>query len=343
MIEDIRLTLSKNFFPLSQFDNNFKNTNYLTLKNLLKNVAIEVSKLFHNDDYYTEAYVGSGGMPFVPWVGLHSTKEGFDSEPNSGIYLTILWKADGSGVCLSLQVGTDKTPKNQILDSVKLVRNKYSIRDFEKEIYLNAPPKKKRPDNYQNAHIAGFSYGINDLNKIPNDLLKLEALYRAIIEDNPKIIFSNDKSNVSIIDNNTFKPTSNKKVLDKRTKEIRSYKNRKPSSGNPNPSKKIVETVQFERDPSVRADVLDRANGKCELCNNEAPFKKTDGDLYLEVHHIKQLAKGGPDTAINAVALCPNCHKEAHYGEKAEEIYVRLLANSTISPKTNPPPIRHQI
>ena len=36
--------------------------------------------------------------------------------------------------------------------------------------------------------------------------------------------------------------------------------------------------------------------------------KNPNGKPYLEVHHIIQLAKGGPDTIKNAVALCPNCH-----------------------------------
>ncbi|MFM0350878.1 HNH endonuclease [Paraburkholderia sp. RL17-347-BIC-D] len=26
------------------------------------------------------------------------------------------------------------------------------------------------------------------------------------------------------------------------------------------------------------------------------------------------LAQGGPDTVANAIALCPNCHRERHYG-----------------------------
>jgi 5-methylcytosine-specific restriction protein A len=35
----------------------------------------------------------------------------------------------------------------------------------------------------------------------------------------------------------------------------------------------------------------------------------------LEVHHKKQLSEGGEDTVENAIALCPNCHREAHYGD----------------------------
>lgn len=62
-------------------------------------------------------------------------------------------------------------------------------------------------------------------------------------------------------------------------------------------------------------EALDRANGICERCSCEAPFiRRSDGTRYLEVHHKVRLADGGEDTIENALALCPNCHRELHYG-----------------------------
>ena len=43
------------------------------------------------------------------------------------------------------------------------------------------------------------------------------------------------------------------------------------------------------------------------------PFLKINGARYLEVHHLKRLADGGSDTIENAVAVCPNCHRELHF------------------------------
>jgi 5-methylcytosine-specific restriction protein A len=81
------------------------------------------------------------------------------------------------------------------------------------------------------------------------------------------------------------------------------------------PQKTQVIATAFKRNPDVVAEVLSRANGICELCNNPAPFvRKNDGEPYLEVHHKIQLADGGEDTVENAVAACPNCHRKAHYG-----------------------------
>ncbi len=72
----------------------------------------------------------------------------------------------------------------------------------------------------------------------------------------------------------------------------------------------------YRRNPDVIAAVLERANGVCECCGSPAPFlRKSDHTPYLEVHHKVTLADGGDDTVENAEALCPNCHREKHFGK----------------------------
>lgn len=81
------------------------------------------------------------------------------------------------------------------------------------------------------------------------------------------------------------------------------------------PETKMVLTKIFLRNSDVVVEVLKRANGVCEACSIPAPFmRKKDKTPYLEVHHRIQLAKDGEDTVENAEALCPNCHRERHYG-----------------------------
>lgn len=76
-----------------------------------------------------------------------------------------------------------------------------------------------------------------------------------------------------------------------------------------------VKTSVFLRNPDVVAEVLLRADGVCEQCGQPAPFcRAKDGTPYLEVHHVIQLSQGGDDSVKNAVALCPNCHRKAHFG-----------------------------
>lgn len=82
------------------------------------------------------------------------------------------------------------------------------------------------------------------------------------------------------------------------------------------PEKIRVSATVFKRNSDIVVEVLHRADGICERCNKPAPFLRAkDNSPYLEVHHILQLADGGQDTVENAQALCPNCHREAHYGK----------------------------
>lgn len=88
-------------------------------------------------------------------------------------------------------------------------------------------------------------------------------------------------------------------------------------AANKKPREVEVKTKAYIRNPDVVAEVLFRANGKCEQCKSPAPFvREKDGSPYLEVHHVIQLSKGGDDSVENALALCPNCHRECHYGKK---------------------------
>jgi 5-methylcytosine-specific restriction protein A len=81
------------------------------------------------------------------------------------------------------------------------------------------------------------------------------------------------------------------------------------------PSSVLVLSTNYKRNPDVVVEVLARANGRCEECGQAAPFiRKSDGTPYLEVHHRVPLAENGEDTVENAVGLCPNCHREAHFG-----------------------------
>lgn len=81
------------------------------------------------------------------------------------------------------------------------------------------------------------------------------------------------------------------------------------------PNSRITTVKVYNRNADVVASVLIRANGVCESCNSQAPFiRRKDNTPYLEVHHKIKLADGGKDTVDNAEALCPNCHREAHFG-----------------------------
>ncbi|HEX8223793.1 MAG TPA: HNH endonuclease signature motif containing protein [Allosphingosinicella sp.] len=75
----------------------------------------------------------------------------------------------------------------------------------------------------------------------------------------------------------------------------------------------------YPRDPRVRAAVRERAGGRCERarCGTSRPYPG-----FLDVHHL--LGIGFSDRVWSCVALCPNCHREAHYAPDRDRINAAL-------------------
>ena len=84
----------------------------------------------------------------------------------------------------------------------------------------------------------------------------------------------------------------------------------------------------YKRDERIVKWLLNNANGKCESCDNDAPFKRRDGSPFLEIHHLRRLADKGSDTITNAIAVCPNCHRELHYGENRDSKLNKLYSKN---------------
>jgi 5-methylcytosine-specific restriction protein A len=84
-----------------------------------------------------------------------------------------------------------------------------------------------------------------------------------------------------------------------------------------------AKTVRSEvrRDRRVRNLVLERAMGRCERagCLEARPYLG-----FLDVHHILGVERS--DRVWNCVALCPNCHRDAHFAPNAEQINADLLS-----------------
>jgi 5-methylcytosine-specific restriction protein A len=77
----------------------------------------------------------------------------------------------------------------------------------------------------------------------------------------------------------------------------------------------------FARDPKVRRLVLERADGRCEQegCGESRCYAG-----FLDVHHI--LGVWASDRVWSCVALCPNCHREAHLSPDREALNSALEA-----------------
>ncbi len=86
-------------------------------------------------------------------------------------------------------------------------------------------------------------------------------------------------------------------------------------------------SVDILRLESARRAVLLRSGGHCESphCTGEAQDITDAGHPILEVDHIQDLAKGGPDYPEQMIALCPNCHAIKTRGRSREQLRDELL------------------
>ncbi|WP_081015327.1 MULTISPECIES: HNH endonuclease [Pseudomonas] len=80
-------------------------------------------------------------------------------------------------------------------------------------------------------------------------------------------------------------------------------------------SRFLATVSRVARDPNVRKAVIRRCQGRCERpgCGASRPYTG-----FLDVHHIFGVEVS--DRVSNCVALCPNCHRDAHFSIDRETL-----------------------
>lgn len=88
----------------------------------------------------------------------------------------------------------------------------------------------------------------------------------------------------------------------------------KKYAGTPKYIQKVVN--QMQRPSALKDAILARDGTRCRICRSEG-FKKKDGRLYAETHHMIELNKQAPNTlqSWNILVVCPTCHKKLHYAQ----------------------------
>jgi 5-methylcytosine-specific restriction protein A len=78
---------------------------------------------------------------------------------------------------------------------------------------------------------------------------------------------------------------------------------------------------------SAREAVILRSGGHCENpdCGGAPKDVTMGGAPIIEVDHVIDLARYGPDHPSNMIALCPNCHAVKTRGRTREELRAKLV------------------
>ncbi|MEX2213644.1 MAG: hypothetical protein WD768_05925 [Phycisphaeraceae bacterium] len=73
----------------------------------------------------------------------------------------------------------------------------------------------------------------------------------------------------------------------------------------------------YERRASWAKDARRVYGYSCMVPGCKFKLVKEDGDLFIEVHHLKAMCHGGsPNDRRNMCVLCPNHHREVHFGTR---------------------------
>lgn len=98
--------------------------------------------------------------------------------------------------------------------------------------------------------------------------------------------------------------------------------------------RRTAQVVRYVRNQEVREKVRQRAQGRCEYCDQEG-FLMVDGSRYLETHHIHSLGEDGPDTEGNVIALCANDHRAAHFSKERDALAekMRVIMEKKLGPR----------
>lgn len=161
------------------------------------------------------------------------------------------------------------------------------------------------------------AYGLvciaRDVNATPRSIkeIKAEYLIKLRITKKKKGIFGKHLQKIHLID--LIKNIGTRNYYNSGLNDL------EIPSGNDIPDRVLSISCRVIRDPDVRNYVIEKSAGTCEYCKTKG-FLMSSGHHYVEAHHIISLANQGKDTVENVIALCPEHHKQAHYGAEAEAL-----------------------
>jgi 5-methylcytosine-specific restriction protein A len=283
---------------------NFKNHPFASY--LRNDVPSLLSKSLNLLDIYSiKASPGNGAWAWVPWIAVFNKL--ITDSVTSGIFLVYLFRADFSGIYLSLSQGTASQKKIHGLGGSRellrsrakllrsLVENKPEIEIYEEiNLKLEAIPKettaRRLGQAYEACNIFATYYSRDSLpesQKLAMDLVSFIKLYDEIIDKQP---FDSEENELN---------TETEEVW---LEDLTKYKIHR----------------RVERNQALCKKAKEIHGYICKACGFD--FESRYGEVgrkYIEAHHVVPIsslekAKIKLDPAKDFTVLCANCHRMIH-------------------------------
>lgn len=235
---------------------------------------------------------------------------------------------DSIGIWVTSQMITKRLQKDD--QGKKIITSVLGYQKQHHKERKNQPTEKSVASNFVGQFSKGFSQKETDWHLYFDVPQSGSGSYKPKVSERTKLQerLMTNKMMLLIDLAEITQPTVDRATWEERANRLKATGKIERPTGNKAPKKVEIQSIAYERDPEVRAWILQEANGVCELCNIIGPFINLIGEPYLEVHHVITLAEGGLDIVENTVALCPSCHRRLHYGndkkEQKEYLYSKI-------------------
>lgn len=300
--------------------------------------TITTETILNQKKYLVVGSVGQGQWATVPWVSCYDRS--ITRSATLGYYLVYLFKADMSGVYISLNQGWTyfkekygtKEGRNKIKKIANLVREQLNtvpiqLRNEEIDLATNNDLGK----GYEQGHIYGRYYDLNDMpesEEIVTDFQSLLVAYQEIVnlingrsvkQFNDYLLLVDDEEFLENVESEEEKYQDTVNDL-----AVEGFTNSSKDDEGPRSRKEpVVDKGGRERWPrsaSEAVSALIESDYKCSINENHRTFtSKTTDKPFMELHHLVPMALQSHfindlDRVVNIKSLCPNCHRAIHHG-----------------------------
>lgn len=288
------------------------------------------------NEFVVKGKIGAGNMAAVPWVGIFNRK--ITTSAQDGFYIVLLFAEDMSSCYLTLNQGVTAFER-EYTSKIALQKMKASGEQALRFITpdpsailgpINLKASGHLGKGYERGAVESYYY---DAASLPTPAI-LEAHFLTLLK-HYDTLFS-----IAGVTLQSLAPVTAQQyqqaVLEKAVSTTKKKSNYIEPAG-ALPAAQLSSNKgsnSYQRNPTVAANALDKADFKCEILSSHKTFVSNAKSLpYVEAHHLIPISMQGKFTAsldviANVVALCPMCHKLLHHGRASDKkIHLIQLLN----------------
>ncbi|MEJ5037682.1 DUF3578 domain-containing protein [Acinetobacter johnsonii] len=266
-------------------------------------------------NYLVDWSHGTGKWAEIPWIICTNTA--ITSSAQRGYYIGILFSADMQSCYMGLLQGVTETSQQDLTNfatlAIEYTGTNPNIENLHiGRIELNGTTKLSK--GYQKYAIKSFKYSKDFLKSIDDSYI--EKQFEILIHDYESLYSnaSNDITNLAPISNDSYQ----KLIQNIDDETDNSVLVEKPEAM---PDIILSQANRFKRSQDKSKKALKQAGYMCEVDSSHITFLTNKNRSYVEGHHFIPMSQQinfsvSLDVTSNIVALCPNCHKALHYGNK---------------------------